>query len=110
MIDLNLDRPMDVISEEEDNMIFPHLILDGIVAPEQFEFYRKGIDEPMQSYGLKDGLRKDIGGLVLSHYMVLQLGYMGIKVTYYQDAKTSIDMSSLDSLLEIATTRREGEE
>jgi len=112
MIDLNLDRPIDVISGDENTIIFPHLLLDGIVAPEQFEFesFRNGVDEPIQSYGLKNGLRKDIGNLVLSHYMVLQLGYMGISVVYYEDAETVIDMSSLESLLEIATARREGGE
>jgi len=107
MINTNLDRPVDVISDGEDIVVFPHLLLDGIIAPEQFELYRHGTDEALQSYGLKNGLRKDIGKLVLSHYMVLQLGYMGIKVVYCQDSETTIDITSLDSLLEIATTRKE---
>lgn len=107
MIDTSLDRPIDVIGEEGDVIVFPHLLLDGVVAPEQFELYRFGADEAIQSYGLKNGLRKDIGQLVLSHYMVLQLGYMGIKVVFCQDAETTIDMTSLDSLLEIATARKE---
>jgi len=107
MIDLNLDRPMDIISEGEDVTVFPHILLTGITAYEQFELYRHGTDAPIQAYGLKNGLRKDIGCLVLSHFMVLQLGYTGIKVTYFQDAETEIDMTTLGSLLEIATTRTE---
>jgi len=110
MINLKLDRPLDVISVREDAIIFPHILLSGITAYEQFEPYRRGRDSPIQAYGLKDGLRKDIGGLVLSHYMVLQLDYMGINVVYWQDADTMIDMTTLDSLLEIATTKKEGEE
>ena len=106
MMDISLDRPIDIIEEYEELIIFPHLLLTGITVSEQFELYREGTDSPIQAYGLKDGSRKNIGKLVLSHYMVLQLKYMGIQVTYYPDADTAIDMTTLDSLLEIATIRR----
>lgn len=110
MMDLSLDQSIDSVSPNEDTVVYPHLLLDGIISPEQFEAYRIGIDQPIQAYGLKNGLRKDIGGLVLSHYMVLQLKYMGISVYFCSDEDTQVDLNTMESLFEIATPRKEGGE